>query len=280
MVIKLVDLCASTVVNHFNMIISTQSSRLTALSVDLKARLFLLLSHRGLITDDNLSYLLNCRTRTFDFRDCMNITDQSLILMARCSLTAQIERKRIESNQNQTQISSFQITSVLNPSVIYLHGMNITDNGLIDFVQQYPSLRKIRLQNCSHITDESISAIGKYCLRLMELDLTGCIQITDEGVQHLRQLPYLRSLSLSQTRISDNSLIAIGQSSFHYTLNEINLKMCEEITDDGFVFLLKNCPKLKKVGFIHCPKLTEKSREIFNAQTHQFSFLLRTIPVT
>ncbi|CAF0822081.1 unnamed protein product [Adineta ricciae] len=278
MVISLVELCANTVVNHFDLIVSQQSARLTSLAVDAKARLFQLLSHRGLITDDNLPYLLNCRTRTFDLRDCTKITDQSLILMARCSLNAQIERKRLESNQNQ--VSTFTITSVLNPSIIYLHGSSITDQGIIEFVQQYPSLRKIRLQNCSHITDASICAIGKYCLRLMELDLTGCIQISDEGVNSLRLLPYIRSLSLSQTRISDAALIAIGQSSFHYTLNEINLKMCTEITDDGFAFLLKNCPKLKKIGFLQCPKLTERSREIFNAQTHQFSFLLRTIPVT
>ncbi|CAF4916704.1 unnamed protein product, partial [Rotaria magnacalcarata] len=65
----------------------TQSSTLNTLPVNLKARLFAVLSHRGLLTDDNLPLLLNCRTRTFDFRDCANITDQSLALMARCSLT-------------------------------------------------------------------------------------------------------------------------------------------------------------------------------------------------
>ncbi|CAF0942547.1 unnamed protein product [Adineta steineri] len=277
MVAKLVELCAYTVINHFNTISETQSSTLIALPVDLKARLFTLLSHRGLITDDNLPLLLNCRTRTFDFRDCTNITDTSLILMAHCSLNAQIERKRLESNQTET--TSHIITSVLNPSIIYLRGINITDYGLIEFVQQYPSLRKIRVQNCSQLTDESICAIGKYCSRLMELDLTGCIKITDEGINSLRQLPYLRSLGLSQTQISDNSLISIGQSSFHYTLNEINLRMCKEITDDGFLYLLKNCPKLKKIGFIQCPKLTERSRQILNPNTHQFSFLLWTIPV-
>jgi len=277
MVAKLVELSAYAIVNHFNTILTTQSTTLIALPIDLKARLFTLLSHRGLITDDNLPFLLNCRTRTFDFRDCTNITDQSLILMARCSLSAQIERKRLESNQTETL--SYTTTSVLNPSVVYLRGMNITDYGLKEFVQQYPSLRKIRIQNCSYITNESICIIGKCCLRLMELDLTGCIQITDEGIDGLRQLTYLRSLGLSQTQITDKSLIAIGQSSFHYTLNEINLRMCTEITDDGFLFLLKNCPKLKKIGFVQCPKLTERSRQSLNPQSHPFSFLLWTIPV-
>lgn len=283
MVVKLVDLCAYTVVDHFHLIASTQSAKLLALPVDLKGRLFTLLSRRGLVTDDNLPVLLNCRTRTFDFRDCPHITDQSLILMARCSLTAQIERKRLESNQttaSPSPSSSFMVTSVLNPSIVYLRGTTITDYGLIDFVQQYSSLRKIRLQNCSYVTDASIRAIGKYCLRLMELDLTGCTQVTDEAIAALCQLPYLRSLGLSQTQITDHSLIAIGQSSFHYTLNEINLRLCEEITDDGFGFLLKNCPKLRKIGFLQCPKLTERSRQILNPQVHQFSFLHWTIPVT
>jgi hypothetical protein len=86
-------------------------------------------------------------------------------------------------------------------------------------------------------------------------------------------------LGLSQTRINDNSLISIGQSSFRHTLNEINLRMCIEITDDGFLFLLKHCTHLKTIGFVQCPKLTERSRENLNLQTHQLSYLVWTIPV-
>jgi hypothetical protein len=278
MVAKLVVLCEYAIINHFNTILSTQSSSLNELPVNLKARLFNLLSHRGLITDDNLSLLLNCRTRTFDFRDCPAITDQSLVLMARCSLTAQIERKRLQSTQNEIPPHP-TTTSVLNPSIIHVRGINITDYGLIQFVQQYPSLRKIRLYNCSQITDESVHAIGTYCLRLMELDLTGCIKITDEGINGLRQLTHLRSIALTQTHITDDSLISIGQSAFHHTLNEINLKMCTEITDDGFLFLLKHCPNLKTIGSIQCPKLTERSRQNINPHTHQLSYLVWTIPV-
>jgi len=271
-------LCEYAIVNHFNTILLTQSSTLGALPVNLKARLFTLLSHRGLINDDNLPLLLNCRTRTFDFRDCTSITDQSLILMARCSLTAQIERKRLQSTQNEIPPHT-TTTSVLNPSIIHVRGLNITDYGLIQFVQQYPSLRKIRAPNCSQITDESVIAIGTHCLRLMELDLTGCIKVTDEGINGLRQLNHLRALALTQTHITDDSLISIGQSSFHHTLNEINLKMCTEITDDGFLFLLKHCPNLKTIGSIQCPKLTERSRQNLNSHTHQLSYLVWTIPV-
>jgi hypothetical protein len=278
MVAKLVVLCEYAIVNQFNTILSTQSSSLNALPVNLKARLFTLLSHRGLITDDNLSLLLNCRTRTFDFRDCVGITDQSLILMARCSLTAQIERKRLQSTQNETPPHS-TTTSVLNPSIIHVRGINITDYGLVQFVEQYPSLRKIRLYNCSQITDESVNAIGTSCVRLMELDLTGCVRVTDEGINGLRQLTHLRSIALTQTHITDDSLISIGESAFHHTLNEINLKMCTEITDDGFLFLLKHCPNLKTIGSIQCPKLTERSRQNINPHTHQLSYLVWTIPV-
>ena len=278
MVAKLVGLCEYAIINHFNTILATQSSTLNALPANLKARLFALLSHRGLLTDDNLPFLLNCRTRTFDFRDCPGITDQSLLLMARCSLSAQIERKRLQSTQNES-LSHTTTTSVLNPSIVHVRGVHITDYGLIQFVQQYPSLRKIRACNCSQITDESVIAIGTHCLRLMELDLTGCVKITDEGINGLRQLTHLRSLALTQTHITDDSLISIGQSAFHYTLNEINLKMCTEITDDGFLFLLKNCPNLKTIGFIQCPKLTERSRQNLNPHTHQLSYLVWTIPV-
>lgn len=279
MVAKLVELCEYSVVNHFNALVSTQSSALFALPVNLKARLFSLLAHRGLITDDNLPLLLNCRTRTFDFRDCTNITDQSLLLMARCSLSAQIERQRLQSTQTSVSASPTTTTSVLNPSILHVRGTNITDAGLTEFARQYPSLRKIRAHNCPKITDESVIAIGTHCSRLMELDLTGCVQITDDGIAALRQLTHLRSLALTQTHITDASLIHIGQSAFHHTLNEINLRMCTEITDDGFLFLLKHCPNLKTIGFIQCPKLTERSRQNLNTQSHQLSYLVWTIPV-
>lgn len=278
--LKLVDLCEYSILNHFSTILSTQSSSLFLLPVNLKARLFNALAHRGLLTDENLPYLLNCRTRTFDFRDCPNITDQSLSLMARCSLNAQIERKRSQpSNSTDSSALIIATTSVLNPSTLYLRGATFTDRALIEFVRQYPSLRKIRLQNCSQITDEAVIAIGNSCLRLLELDLTGCVQITDQAIRALKPLTHLRSLALTQTQITDQSLFYIGQAAFHHTLNEINLRMCTEITDDGFLFLLKHCPHLKTIGFIQCPKLTERSRQNLNPQTRQLSYLVWTIPV-
>lgn len=276
MVMKLVDLCEFSILNHFSTILAEQSSTLFLLPVNLKSRLFTALSHRGLITDENLPLLLNCRTRTFDFRDCSHITDQSLLHMSRCSLNAQIERKRLQSTQADSTTTT---TSVLNPSTIYIRGTNFTDVGLIEFVRQYPSLRKIRLIHCSQITDESLIAIGNSCLRLLEFDLTGCVRITDEGVRALRPLTHLRSLALAQTKITDESLYSIGQSAFHHTLNEINVRMCTEITDDGFLFLLKLCPHLKNIGFTQCPKLTERSRQNLNPQTRQLSYLVWTIPV-
>lgn len=273
MVNKLSILCENVIGNEFDRIFSTQSSRIHGLSVNLKARLFSLLSHRALLTDENLPYLLNCRTRTFDFRDCSKITDQSLILLAQCSLTAQIERQRLQPNESTIT------TSVLNPSIIYLRGLTITDDGLSKFVQQYPSLRKIRLQHCLELTDESLSVIARSCLRLIEFDFSGCLQITDQGVHYLRSLMHLRSLALAQTSITDQSLITIGQSSFRHTLNEINLRMCTEITDEGFLFLIKNCTHLKMIGFVQCPKISERAKANFNAHTHSISHHIRTIPV-
>ena len=279
MVMKLSHLCEYAIANHFTFILRTQPLTIVVLPVNLKARLFTLLCHRGLITDENLPLLLNCRTRTFDFRDCSDITDQSLLLMAGCSLNAQIERKRLQTTQADCLQSSIITTSVLNPSIVHLRGMKITDNGLMPFVRQYPSLRKLRLHQCAQITDESLTAIGSCCLRLMELDLSGCVQVTDQGINKLRNLTHLRALSLTQTNITDQSLISIGQSPFHHVLNEINLRMCTEITDDGFLFLLKNCSNLKTIGFTQCPKLTERSRQTLNSQTHQLSYLVWTIPV-
>lgn len=276
---KLVHLCEYKIANHFTYLLQTQSLTIAVLPVNLKARLLRLLTHRGLISDENLALILNCRTRTFDFRDCADISDQSLLLMAGCSLNAQIERKRLQSTQNELLQSPIITSSVLNPSIVFICGEKFTDRGLIPFVRQYPSLRKLRAHNCLNLTDECLFAIGQSCMRLMELDLTGCVQITDRGIEALSNLTNLRCLALARTNITDKSLISIGQSAFHHALNEINLRMCTEITDDGFLYLLKSCLNLKTIGFTQCPKLTERSRQNLNSQTHQLSYLVWSIPV-
>lgn len=252
MVAKLVVLCEYAAAKHFATILATQSSTLAVLPTNLKGHLFTLLSHRGLLTDANLPLLLNSRTRTFDFRECADISDDALTFMA---------------------------SAALNPFVLYLRSANITDHGVIQFVQRYPALRKIRLQNCSQITDESVLAIGASCARLLELDLAGCLQITDRAIDGLKQLTQLRSIGLTKTQITDESLMTIGQSAFRHVLNEINLKMCVEITDDGFIFLLHNCPALKNIGSSHCPRLTARSRQTINTNTHPLSYFMWSIPV-
>jgi F-box and leucine-rich repeat protein GRR1 len=198
--------------------------------------------------------------------------------MARCSLANQIEHKRTSTTEIDPQPLP-TIDSVLNPSTLYLRRANITDLGLSELVRQYPSLRKIRLHYCSLITDASVIAIGEHCSRLLELDLTGCSELTDVAVQGLCKLTQLNALALSQMQITDQSLFDIGRSAFHHSLNEINLRKCTQITDDGFLFLVQHCPNLKTIGFIQCPKLTERSRHTLNQQTHRYSYLVYNIPI-
>ncbi|CAF0786469.1 unnamed protein product, partial [Didymodactylos carnosus] len=271
---KLLDLSEYCIAKNFEQIVHEQSTTIRLLPVNLKARLFFLLSRRGLINDSNIHLLLNCRTRVFDFRDC-NITDEALSIMSKCSLHSQIERER---RTITTTTIDHQITSVLNPSVLYIRG-RITDYGWIKFIHEYLNLRKIRLNNCLLLTDKSLQSIGQCCHRLIELDLNGCINISDDGIRELKHLLHIKSLGLAQTSITDLALYTIGQASFKHMLQEINVRQCQQITDDGFTYLLKNCPNLRTIGFLQCPKLTELSRQSLGPNTHQFSYVVWSIPV-
>ncbi|CAF1003625.1 unnamed protein product [Didymodactylos carnosus] len=271
-VYKLVDLSEYCIAKYFEQIVRDQLTTIRLLPVNLKVRLFFLLTQRGLIDDSNILVLLNSRTQVFDFHDC-HITDETLSIMSKCSLNSQIERQR----QISTTIDH-QTMPVLNPTVVYIND-RISDDGWIKFIHEYLNLRKIHLNNCPLITDKSLYSIGQCCHRLIELDLNGCMNISDEGIKELKCLLHIKSLGLAQTSITDMALYSIGQASFKHMLQEINVKQCQNITDDGFMYLLSNCPNLRTIGFLHCPKLTELSRQSLGPHTHQFSYVVWSIPV-
>jgi F-box/leucine-rich repeat protein 2/20 len=140
----------------------------------------------------------------------------------------------------------------------------LTDAGLISFLKRNgATLEFLELAGCTKITDSSLRAIGRFCPKLVHLDLTRCPLITDVGINSI-SAPRLEALLLyANSQLSESSyeaifecvslrkldlcghanldsqrLIAILNSSGS-TLEYLNLSWCVGLTDDVIDFIIQ-----------------------------------------
>lgn len=124
-------------------------------------------------------------------------------------------------------VSNEPIDSRSTPSILILYERCITATFGQRFIRQVnlnakqPSLELSRdigrlphlqvfISNYSSLTDEHVNAICA-CRQLESLGLGNNPAITDEGARAVSRLPRLRTLDLSRTGISENSLLHISQ---------------------------------------------------------------------
>jgi len=130
------------------------------------------------------------------------------------------------------------LVSLANLRHLYLKDTQITDDGLAPLA----SLTRLRLLSLGrNISDDGLAQIAAMkSLVYVDLEAT---QVTDGGLKHLAALPNLEKLNLSGRPISDDGLRQLQGIT---TLNELHLRGCKEITDDGFLSM-REMENLKSV---------------------------------
>lgn len=160
----------------------------------------------------------------------------------------------------------------------------VTDRGISRFLRKNgTSLRRLELSGCTRLTDSSLAAIGRYCPRLEQLDLTRCLGISDIGINHV-VLPTLSSLLLfadSQLRSSSYEAIS-GNSNWRsldfcghsnlasrdiiriidacgHNLEYLNLTWCVELTNEMISHILesKTLGKIEYLSLFGLKNLTD-----------------------
>ncbi|CAG8782570.1 6111_t:CDS:1, partial [Racocetra fulgida] len=105
-------------------------------------------------------------------------------------------------------------------------------SGFSEVVKACKLIKKIRLVQCTEITDESLVALSKSCKYLTHLDLKDCTNFTDKGIYALSNpttTRKLRMLFLEGLNIKD-SLLALAE---HTTvLQGLSLKKLENLNDE------------------------------------------------
>lgn len=124
---------------------------------------------------------------------------------------------------------------------------NITDEALVGFVQSFPKLVYINIQDCPNITNQSIIAIAKECLVLRSLILSGC-KLTDSAIEQLAtHSTRLKHLYLDDcAAITNRAVIKIANNL--PDLLSLSIRNCKNITAASLWLLAFKCKSLQSVS--------------------------------
>ncbi|RHZ79563.1 hypothetical protein Glove_144g71 [Diversispora epigaea] len=191
---------------------------------------------------ESLYETLNDNWLTLIIQHCPNL--RSLIIRDSSCLTTMSIRKLI-TNFKQTH-DSLQYLNLENSK-------NITENLLKSFIQKFPKLLAINLNNCSGVSDSSISQISYFCHDLNTIELSNASsRITDVSFYAISKFGKnkLRKLNFSSmSKITDNSIKSI--SNHCKNLEVVNFSNCQLVTSIGLANLLMANKNTLKELWIH-----------------------------
>ena len=101
-----------------------------------------------------------------------------------------------------------------------------------------PRLEFVNLRKVVFVRDLALSSLPA---SVSHLDLGGCRGLTDGGVRRVTaNCPRLASLSLSNTAVTDRSLLTLSVSRARDTVRELRINGCINITDTGIEVTTNN----------------------------------------
>lgn len=143
-----------------------------------------------------------------------------------------------------------------------------------------PSLRRLRLGGtcANRINDTHLEGLRTWG-GLQALDISGCHGVTDEGLCALFRCPSLTELCLDHcTSITGEDLMLDGTDALVFpALQSLSLVGCLEITGQGLLRLLENCPTLRQVGPV-CLQ-GEAYEQAVQELVQTLTPLLRAVPI-
>lgn len=149
---------------------------------------------------------------------------------------------------------------------------NISDHDFSPVVDLHEMLIQCTGNNChllesfimrshhetSYISDVALKSLAQGCPLLNTFKISSFARISAQGVKHLADhCLMLADISLVDSEISDNVLIELGKMK---SLKKLNIRSCEDITDDGIEFLVCiNNSNLEYLDISYCNEITDDS---------------------
>ncbi|KAK3098673.1 hypothetical protein FSP39_021833 [Pinctada imbricata] len=204
------------------------------------------MSKRGTITDSNIDKVVHESLRVLDLSES-DISDQGLSSLRRCPKLQKIDLNSAKKSRTM-----------------------VTSQGIISMSQSCHNLQTVYLRRCLNITDEAVISLSENCPQLRLLNVGGCTLLTDRSLQFLAQnSKFLKCLNMSNTKVTDNGVIALTSGQCAQTLKEIHINGCVALTDEAVEAVLQFCPLIEILLFHACPKITENSRQALEDLTIQ-----------
>ncbi|KAM3376289.1 F-box/LRR-repeat protein 12 [Capsicum galapagoense] len=137
-------------------------------------------------------------------------------------------------SQNNTQISTFQLSRLLN---------------------RFQNLESLSLSGCTELPDSGLALLPRHGSKLQSLHLDCCFSITDDGLSFVTSgCSSLVILSLYRCNVTDYGLEALSKSCL--ALEDLNLSYCCQISDYGVRAISQNCRRLRAIRISYCRNLT------------------------
>jgi len=207
------------------------------------------------VTDACIKELIknNSFLNVLDLENVEQITDEAFVNL---SEHYQLQVLSLGNCKKITDKTLFNLSS--SPDILYLsvdRCWKITDEGVKRFVETHSLTKVFRAYGCANLTDDSVSALGKYCKKLEVLDIGGTL-ITDITIMSIAEgCPNLVMLQIDENPdLTDKSIAFVGTSC--KKLESIYLP--DQITDDGVIPIAQNCKELQEIT-LDCLSITDNT---------------------
>jgi len=142
----------------------------------------------------------------------------------------------------------------------------VTNTGLLLISWGLKRIRKLNLRSCWQISDHGIGHLtginsqpGTGARALEDLCLQDCQKVTDEALKHIAEgLPSIARMNLSFClSVTDTGLKSLSRIP---TLDDLNLRSCDNVSDIGIGFLGSASPSpLRRLDVSFCDRVTDSS---------------------
>jgi hypothetical protein len=116
----------------------------------------------------------------------------------------------------------------------------------------FPNLELLDLSSCDHISEEGIFQVLKRCCKIRHLNLAHCARVKLCEI-NLLEVPKLEVLNLSHTSVDHETLYVISMSC--YGILQLLLESCDNVTNKGVEYVVKNCTQLREINLDGCFKV-------------------------
>jgi len=226
------------------------------------------------LTGEGIKHLQLCvNLTTLNLNGCQKITPATIeTVLKSCKLVRTLAIGGMATLEDQSLVPILRADSKIQR--LCLNNCSRLTNYAVEAAAKIlkTSLEELEVAYCANIDDDAIIHLAQNAPNLTSLNLYGCYKITDRALEALSTLPsgtsQLKQLNLSMCQSITNQglkFLVEGQTNCSLTLESLNLYNCIKVSNPGIILIGNKCPKLKFLGVFGLDELDINGLENFLA---------------